>query len=56
VAASLLEDVKITVFGKEQNRNDVLQHTDLPLYESQEKHRLQRLVQMDLMTRGREAC
>ena len=49
-AASLLEDVKITVFGKEQNRNDVL-HTQTCRYtKSPENINCSGMVQMDLMS------
>jgi lipopolysaccharide export system protein LptA len=49
-AASLLEDVKITVFGKEQNRNDIL-HTRACRYtKRQENIDCSGLVQMDLMS------
>ena len=49
-AASLLEDVKITVFGKEQNRNDVL-HTQTCRYtKNPENIECSGLVQMDLMS------
>jgi lipopolysaccharide export system protein LptA len=49
-AASLLEDVKITVFGKEQNRNDIL-HTQTCRYtKSPENIDCKGLVQMDLMS------
>ena len=48
--ASLLEDVKITVFGKEQNRNDIL-HTHTCRYtKSPENIDCSGLVQMDLMS------
>lgn len=49
-AASLLEDVKITAFGKDQNRNDVL-HTQTCRYtKSPENINCSGLVQMDLMS------
>ncbi|HJZ64170.1 MAG TPA: LptA/OstA family protein [Candidatus Acidoferrum sp.] len=49
-AASLLEDVKITVFGKEQNRNDLL-HTQTCRYtKNPENIDCSGLVQMDLMS------
>src|SRR5215470_424874 len=49
-AASLLEDVKITVFGKEQNRNDIL-HTQTCRYaKNPENIDCSGLVQMDLMS------
>ena len=49
-AASLLEDVKITVFGKEQNRNDIL-HTHTCRYtKNPENIDCSGLVQMDLMS------
>ena len=49
-AASLLEDVKITVFGKDQNRNDVL-HTQTCRYtKDPENIDCSGLVQMDLMS------
>ncbi len=49
-AASLLEDVKITVFGKEQNRNDIL-HTHTCRYtKAPENIDCSGLVQMDLMS------
>src|SRR5215470_12168423 len=48
--ASLQEDVKITVFGKEQNRNDIL-HTHTCRYtKSPENIDCSGLVQMDLMS------
>ncbi|GAC1632439.1 MAG: hypothetical protein NVS9B14_05720 [Candidatus Acidiferrum sp.] len=48
--ASLLEDVKITVFGREQNRNDVL-HTQTCRYsKSRENIDCSGTVQMDLMS------
>jgi len=49
-AASLLEDVKITVFGKEQNRNDVLHTRTCRYTKSQENIDCSGLVQMDLMS------
>ena len=49
-AASLLEDVKITVFGKEQNRNDVLHTRTCRYAKSQENIDCSGLVQMDLMS------
>ena len=49
-AASLLEDVKITVFGKEQNRNDVLHTRTCRYRKSQENIDCSGLVQMDLMS------
>ncbi len=49
-AASLLEDVKITVFGREQNRNDLL-HTQTCRYaKSSENINCTGVVQMDLMS------
>ncbi len=49
-AASLLEDVKITVFGREQNRNDIL-HTQTCRYTKKpENIDCSGLVQMDLMS------
>ena len=49
-AASLLEDVKITVFGKDQNRNDIL-HTHTCRYtKNPENIDCSGLVQMDLMS------
>ncbi len=49
-AASLLEDVKITVFGREQNRNDIL-HTQTCRYtKNPENIDCSGLVQMDLMS------
>src|SRR5579859_3485652 len=49
-SASLLEDVKITVFGKEQNRNDLL-HTQTCRYtKGPENIDCSGLVQMDLMS------
>src|SRR5215475_11328916 len=49
-AASLLEDVKIVVFGKAQDRNDVL-HTQTCRYtKSPENIECSGLVQMDLMS------
>jgi lipopolysaccharide export system protein LptA len=49
-AASLLEDVKITVFGKGQNRNDIL-HTQTCRYtKNPENIDCSGLVQMDLMS------
>ncbi|HLZ11011.1 MAG TPA: LptA/OstA family protein [Candidatus Acidoferrum sp.] len=49
-AASLLEDVKITVFGKEQNRNDVLHTRTCRYTKSPENIDCSGLVQMDLMS------
>ena len=49
-AASLLEDVKITVFGKEQNRNDVLHTRTCRYTKSQENIDCSGFVQMDLMS------
>jgi len=49
-AASLLEDVKITVFGKDQNRNDVLHTRTCRYTKSQENIDCSGLVQMDLMS------
>src|SRR5438445_6400016 len=49
-AASLLEDVKITVFGKDQNRNDVLHTRTCRYAKSQENIDCSGLVQMDLMS------
>jgi len=49
-AASLLEDVKITVFGKEQNRNDVLHTRTCRYTKSEENIDCSGLVQMDLMS------
>src|SRR2546430_2615308 len=49
-AASLLEDVKITVFGKEQNRNDVLHTRTCRYTKSQENIDCSGLVQMDLIS------
>jgi lipopolysaccharide export system protein LptA len=49
-AASLLEDVKITVFGKEQNRNDVLHTRSCRYSKSPEDINCSGLVQMDLMS------
>src|SRR5262249_29955126 len=49
-AATLLEDVKITVFGKDQNRNDIL-HTQTCRYtKNPENIDCSGLVQMDLMS------
>ena len=49
-AASLLEDVKITVFGKEQNRHDILHTRTCRYTKSQENIDCSGLVQMDLMS------
>jgi len=49
-AGSLLEDVKITVFGKEQNRNDILHTRTCRYTKSQENIDCSGLVQMDLMS------
>jgi lipopolysaccharide export system protein LptC len=49
-AASLLEDVKITVFGKEQNRNDILHTRTCRYTKRQENIDCSGLVQMDLMS------
>src|SRR5256885_1699317 len=49
-AASLLEDVKITVFGKEQSRNDVLHTRTCRYTKSEENIDCSGLVQMDLMS------
>ena len=49
-AASLLEDVKITVFGKEQNRNDVLHTRSCRYTKSPEDINCSGLVQMDLIS------
>jgi len=48
--ASLLEDVKITVFGKEQNRNDILHTRTCRYTKSPENIDCSGLVQMDLMS------
>src|SRR5215470_10088679 len=51
-AASLLEDVKITVFGKSQDRNDIL-HTQTCRYtKNPENIDCRGMVQMDLMSAG----
>src|SRR5215470_13073149 len=51
-AASLLEDVKITVFGKAQDRNDIL-HTQTCRYtKNPENIDCRGMVQMDLMSAG----
>src|SRR5258707_4116000 len=49
-AASLLEDVKITVFGKDQDRNDILHTRSCRYAKSQENIDCSGLVQMDLMS------
>src|SRR5215471_8019155 len=49
-AASLLEDVKITVFGKEQNRNDILHTRSCRYTKNPENIDCSGLVQMDLMS------
>jgi len=49
-AASLLEDVKITVFGKKQNRNDVLHTQSCRHSKSPENIDCSGIVQMDLMS------
>jgi hypothetical protein len=49
-AASLLEDVKITVFGKDQDRNDILHTQSCRYAKSSENIDCSGLVQMDLMS------
>jgi lipopolysaccharide export system protein LptA len=49
-AASLLEDVKITVFGKDQDRNDILHTQSCRYAKNSENIDCSGLVQMDLMS------